>query len=472
MKSSNVFVKSAVASALVGAFGVAGAATITSAGVIDFAKENCQTTTQFTLPGATYTVGAGGATNQDFYVTFKLTNGTFFGSPTATVAPTNSNPNTAIFIDGGAGASNVTFRINGSDNAIGVGSTVTLAPFTSTVASCSAPVSVGAANGLLFLSGVVASPLESVTAPVAPAGDLGSFTNAVTITMAADTDNINLNPTPATDSRKVFGPSFDALETTTRARRAVTIVVGAQKEPNGVTAFSDNIDELEVSLSAPYDTSSVASLCFDDDADSICDAAELFSSGKVTVPAGDWEANGGFILNNDGTTFAPRTLGLNYQLNVKTDAGRPGMTAHPYAYTVANSDWVFQYANGTLLRSPWFLSDASNKSTLRLVNAGTASAAVVEAKAYLDSAPGTGINLVGLTSIAAKSGVNLPLTATSVPGLSTGPASRGYVEVIVAGDLINVDGTVITSGVTSGDRTIGVMRNVTQDAGIRTNAPY
>jgi hypothetical protein len=108
---------------------------------------------------------------------------------------------------------------------------------------------------------------------------------------------------------------------------------------------------------------------------------------------------------------------------------------------------------------------------LRLVNAGSSAAAVVDATYRLDS--GATGQIVGLTSVAAQSGKNLQLNATSVPGLSTGTASRGYVEVTIAGDLANVEGSVITSGNVSGDRTIGVMRNVTLDQGLRQmNTPF
>lgn len=489
MKSSNVFLKSAVAVALVGAFGAAGAATISATGgARDFALETCQAAaTTYTLPAAVYTIGAGGSATQDFYVTFTLSNGVFAATPTATPVTAGSAGETATYIAGGAGSASVTFRLNGSVASYAPNDTVTLvAGATAKATSCSSPIEITATNGLLFISGTVASPLEGVTNGATP-NSIATFTQAVTINMPeTGTDPIDLNPSPSTNSRKVFGPAsaLDAAagtspsELTNMAARRVTITIGAQREPDNSGPFADVIDDLVVSLDAGFNASSISSaagegLCFDLDGGADCDAGELFNltTGVATID-GTWATNGGFLLFNDGTAFAPRTLTLNYALAVKANAVRPGMTAHTYTYTApTNNAWAFAYANGTLLRSQWFLSDPNNTSTLRLVNAGSSAAAVVDATYRLDS--GATGQIVGLTSVAAQSGKNLQLNATSVPGLSTGTASRGYVEVTIAGDLANVEGSVITSGNVSGDRTIGVMRNVTLDQGLRQmNTPF
>jgi len=483
MKKSNLFIKSALAMALASTYSLANAAAMTAANV-DYALETCQATTVFTLGDQTYTVGAGGAATQDFYVTFTLTNGTFTATPVATVVAAATVPpamgETATYIAGGVGTSNVTYRINGSSVAIDAGDTVVLTAPTVTATSCASAVTISAANGLLFLGtpAAVASPVEAAAA----ATNAATFTQAVTITMAeTGTEPIDLNPTPTTNSRLVFGPvaALDGITGTSPAEafnmaaRQLVIGIGAQMEPNNSAAFADVIDDLVVSLGAPFDVTSISAtagqgLCLDDLADGACGAGETFdlTTGVATIVGGSWATNGGFLLFNDGTAFAPRTLTLNYSLAVKANAVRPGMTAHTYSYTApANNAWTFAYANGTLLRSQWFVSDAANSSTMRLVNAGSVDALVVDAKYYLDS--GVTNSLVGLTTIPANSGKNLQINATSVPDLAAGTASRGYIEVVIAGDLTNVDGSMITFGNTSGDRTIGVMRNVTFDTGVR-----
>lgn len=500
MKKRNLVLQAAVALALFGgAAGVAGAATITVAAATDFALETAQPTTQWTLPETVYTVGAGGAATQDFYVTFTLTNGAFAATATAQVASLNAGTSTATLIDGGGvGQTNATFRINGSavpiapndqivlcgqtnvvvtDTACAAANTVT-----SPAANVGTPIRVAAANGLLFIGGSVASPVESPAA----AADVATFTQAVTVAMAeTGTEPIDLNPTPTTNSRLVFGPAAaldvavgtSPAEASNLAARQLAITIGTQKEPNGA-AFADVIDDLLVSLAAPFDTTAISAatgqgLCLDDNDNNACDAGETFNltTGAATIAGGSWATNGGFLLFNNGTAFAPRSLGLNYALSVKTNAARPGMTAHQYNYSaVANNAWNFAYANGTLLRSQWFLSDAANNSTMRLVNAGTVGALVVDAKYYLDN--GATGNVVGLTTVNANSGKNLAINATSIPGLAAGTASRGYIEVVIAGDLTNVDGSMITYGLASGDRTIAVMRNVTFDTGVRSNAAF
>lgn len=476
MKKQNVFVKSAVALAMVGAFGGASAATIGGT-PIDFALETCQPTTVFTLPLVTYTAGV--AAIQDFYVTFTLTNGTFVVTPAAVVTNVAAG-GTATLVAGGANNASVTFRIDASASAWAAGDSVALtAGATAKVASCSAPIVVSAANGLLFISGAVASPLEAVAAvDLDGVEEIATFTKAVTITMnETGSDPIDLNPTPSSNSRKVFGPTTALdiatanswAESTTMITRELLVTIGAQVNPDG-SAFTNALDSLAISLGSPFDTSSITALCVDADGSGTCTAGESFNltTGVAVLAPTVWPgaAKGGFMLVNDGTVFAPRTLTLNYSLAVATAASRPGMTAHTYTYAApGNNTWPIQYANGTLLRSQWFLSDLINNSTLRLVNASSAVAAVVDATFHLDS--GATAQIVGLTSVPAMSGLNTQLNATSVPGLSTGPASRGYIEVTIAGDLINVEGSMITYNTGTNDRTTAAMRNITIDSGNR-----
>lgn len=476
MNKRNLVLQAALALAFAGAAGVASAAATVTGTPIDFAKETCQATTVYTLPVVTYAAGV--AAIQDFYVTFTLTNGTFTANPTATVTNVAAG-GTATQVAGGTGSSSVTFRIDASASAWAIADSVALdAGATATATSCASPIVVSAANGLLFISGAVASPLETVAAAdVDGTEEIATFTQAVTIAMAeTGTDPIDLNPTPSSNSRLVFGPTAsldgavagNAAETTTMLTRRLAITVGAQREPDNSAAFADVIDDLVISLQAPFDTSSITSLCMDDNSSSTCQAGESFdlTTGVATIAGGSWATNLGFLLNNDGTAFAPRTLTLDYALSVKTNAVRPGMTAHTYSYTApANNDWSIAYANGTLLRSAWFLVDAANSSVMRLVNAGTSAAAVVDTTYYLDS--GATGSMVGVDDLGAQAGDNTAINATSIPDLGTGTASRGYIEVVVAGDLGNVDGQLINSNTTALTRTVVPMRNVTFDTGIR-----
>lgn len=490
MKTCNAFIKSALALAMAGAFGAASAATV-SATPTDFALETCQPTTEFTLPAVTYTAGV--AAIQDFYVTFTLSNGTFVGNPAAVVTNVAAG-GTATLVAGGNGSSSVTFRMDGSSSAwVATDSVALSAGAIATGVSCSAPIVATAANGLLFIAGSVASPLEAVSAvDVDGIEEIATFTQAVTITMAETAnDTIDLNPAAPALSRTVFGPTLDlavasagagtnasAAETVTKLARQVQIAIGAQKEPDGATAFSPTSlasDSLVLTVTSSTDFSGITAICLDDVIDATCAAGESFNltTGVATIAAGSWNDQGGLVLTKGvGTTFEPRTLTLNYALNVVGGgATRDGMTTHTYNYTApTNNTWPIVYANGTLLRSAWFLTDANNTATMRLVNAGPTAASVVQATYHLDSGA-TGA-MVGVDNLAATIADNTPINATSIPGLSTGTASRGYVEVVIAGDMANVDGQMISTAVNSGDRTVVPMRNVTFDTGVRSAAPF
>lgn len=484
MNKRNHIMHAAVAAAFATIAGTSFAtATINPVGAIttDFAKETCMATTVFTLPNAVYTMGV--SANQDFYVTYTLTNATFASAPTAAHQNSAGNaatPGTATLVDGGtAGASTATFRMNGASQIENSTDTITLSGITAKATSCASPITVGAANGLLFLSGSVGSPLEAVTA--AP-NAMATFTNAVTITMATDSDVIDLNPSSGT-SRTVFGPSASldvatiggtVNESNTALTRVASIVIGTQKEPNGSNAFASSIDSLTVSLTTSTNFTGISSLCFDANRGGTCDAGENMTltgtSTSVTIPASSWSsnANNGLILNKTaGALFDPRTLTVSYALNVAANGVRNGLTAQTYAYTVANNTWPIQYANGTLLRSDWFLVDANASSTVRLVNASANLAPVVSATYYLDSGA-TGNFLVA--DLVANAGKNIPINATLIPALGTGTASRGYIEMVIAGDLTNVEGHTISNG--SIGRTVIPMRNVTFDSGVRTGTSF
>lgn len=466
MKAFNKVVKAGVLAVLMTSFGWAEAATLAAAGTVDFARETSEPTTRYTISAATYTLGV--SVNQDWYITYTLSNGVFFTAPTATVSTTSG---TATVVSGGAGSNTVTFRINGSSFNNSAADTVTLdAPTVTTNNSFSSanPVSVTAANGLLFIGGSVASPIEAVTGTP----NLAIFTQAVTFTMGADGDQINLNPTPSSNSRRVFGPTLDTGETTTQIRRAITLAIGTVQEPTNTAAYDNSRDDLTITVVSGWNNAAIDEMFADFNNNGTLDAGEAFSlaTGSVTVPAGQWAAGAfNIILNKTPTAiFEPRTFAFSFAMNMKVAATRPGFIATIVNYANPdNNTWAIVYANGTLLRSNWFVYDPATSvtSVLRLINSGGVSATVVDARVYLDNGTQAALTFADL---APASATQLQLTPVNVAGLQTSPpGNRGYIEVTLAGDFAVVDGTVIATNTGTGTRAINALRNVTFDSGVR-----
>lgn len=502
--------------------GIAAQASVVATTPIYFASETAQSTTVWTIPAQTdfYTVKAPIGTTTWYLKVMLPTGAVFTTTPTLTLFAANGTDQTVTSLSA-AGTNTALFIVSQGYNYTGTGTeTFDLGSFKATWSSA------GSADLTVQTSAALdANFTSTIDAPTYPSSgtsaSVAKYVEGLTITTANDTDYVDLNPASASNAQKVFAKPDAAgaptiisgitgsnpVETSSMITYPVSIAATTKNasgssitvyNPDGATTFKSSVvaggsptDTLTAGLTSSGDFSSVASVCFDGDQGGTCGSTENLTiasasatSASATLAAGAWYTTASttpsFILTNTaGAIFGPRTFKPTFTLNVIADTTkRPSMTAHTYSYTLKDNSWTIEYANGTLLRSAWFLADTSRRANLRIVNAGSAAASIVTMNAYLDSAPGTAVAVTGGagTSVASKGGVNFNLNSTTVAGLGTGSASRGYLEVIMAGSPIDIDAVLLnwSENAVNADTTRNTqpLRNVTFDSGIKSGAAF
>lgn len=487
-----------------------------------FALEPWSTTTQWRAPKAARTVAP--SISEDFYLKWDVTNGQFVVAPSMTIYNNGGGicsgtpaAATGTVVGGGAGQSYVVFRVNGATAPLSAGSCFQLGtamgPVTGSLAAdlgdfgtlittpTNGNVTIRTVNGTNYPGGNnnPTSPKELDPDAVIWA----DFANAMTITMdpadnadCDDTDPINLVPSPQTNSRKVFGPALETTcspapsdtviaETTTSIGRGVQMKgSNVREEPNTIwfEANSHAKDLFSIKLDAGDSTQAITELCYDlrfTGTVGVCDTAEKFSLGAVspaqnfvTFPAGvSYNSNNGLILRvatpPGGPLIDPRTLHFNYSLNVQADStNRPGFTGNAN-YTIPANDniWNLAYANGTVLRSSWFLSpnpSGGQISTIRVANAGSLAANIITCSYFLDSGVNGACGPLG--PVPAHNSIQSQVNTALVPTLGTGTAGRGFFEIVLDSKPDVTEGSTINYNQTTQDRNTTMMRNLTEEA--------
>ncbi|MGR8933332.1 MAG: hypothetical protein ACU837_02950 [Gammaproteobacteria bacterium] len=522
MKKRNLILGSAIAAALAGMSGAANAVSnlTPQGGSRPFALEPASTSTRWTMPVVRRQLDGAVTVSEDFYLKFQITNGQFASGSVLTLgiqsgpSCTSANPgSTGVIVGGGAvGDDYVTFRVNGATAPLSAGGACfDLSGSVLTTPSIGSPIQIATLNGTNF-GGGNANPTSPKELDPAAASNWADFANAVSITMAptdADcdtTDPIDLVPTPQTNSRKVFGPdalldgecgndSYDSVMdeqfspynlsgstgTLGIARGVIVDIDSSRLEPDGSTSFeadTDGVDSFAISVDdvGELPKPAITALCYDQDKDNICDANESFNlnpvapaNPSVVFPTGTaYKRNNGFILTVNGTDIiTPTTMHFDFALTVAgqgTAASRPGFTGGVVPYTVASNEWTLKYANGTLLRSSWFLSPnpANGQiSTVRISNAGALDANVITCQYFLDSGAKGDCGGV-LPTIASQSSWQTQVNTTLVPPLGTGQAGRGYFEFVLDSKWDVTEGLTINYNQTTNDRNTTMMRNLTE----------
>ncbi|MEJ6002196.1 hypothetical protein [Paucibacter soli] len=387
MKKRNVFVQGAVAAALVAAFGVAQAGTIT-AGNVNYAVEAMASTTPVTLGNVVYNMGVARTTTQPFTLIYTLSSGTFNATP---AVPTAAGGTAAIVGSslkrGGAGSNEVVYDIVVSGN-ISATDTLTLV----------APVVVG--HNLTTSGNAVSMSVKlldtgetacvdnsgtpstcAVTSARATAAKASGFDAAM-----ATNDTTTVTDVGATVPLAGFVAGTGAgigLDTATVAKVAVSVNnnTAGVKGTGGVvdyTLVAGDTVTLTLTDATGFLGLKANKLCFDKDADTtLCEAGEVFTvSGNTATLAGipgnsaafgiGGAASGTLSFETDATTpmGVSRTIGLAGAVT-PTTAGAVGFSYAPNA-----SFWQWS-SNGTQLQSPWFTTYTGYQSNFFLTNTGT-----------------------------------------------------------------------------------------------------